>query len=713
MPGKTDLRLLGVSVVCLAIGAAAFLQWYPRTKAAWGIGRAPLRAKAIAVAEALGDKDARSIHPTLDVARPLWVAKSHTEERSLVVALEPDGRLIYVRRVPAMLPADVPSDAMWGWLQSLTGSLPPNVGRLTSSREAGDAIEGSLVRTDGVILSVRAARTALATSVEILPDSGVPRMHSTVRFPLVGAMVTLATMAVLAVPFLWNTVLQGSAHAGMAAPLGIAAATTALLGCAALFLPRGEPAAPVAAIIAVASALGAVVAAGQMLVSSRPSLRGRSLRHEIRVGWTLAGASLGMASISLLFPLTAAPTVAGSTVTGLSAVAAILLGMSCGVGIEMGVRPIAETAFSSAGSPLRLSIVGVLTGLILTPLIPGPWLWAFIFGSLSGVASGLVAQRNGRGASTVVLAVYVTGLLALPGLATSLLNGMCSTAAILIACVVAPAFAARRASAEAPPSTDDALPAYIQEIRGEALHTHLATLAADLQTPFCVTAAAQERGIEVGCTLRRAHPPAADICRIIGITRDRLGVVMGEVPEGGVHGAIQASILSVAVLSAAADTKNLASLPAEVERLMGATWNGGGEAVTMSYGLLDRRSKTFSFVRAGHQPVLLYRALVGRFERVFPPGDPLRTTPSDEKRSFDVATIQLVTKDLLIFFSDGLLTVPVAGGLYSPDHLEKLVRDNPGASCEEMAKALDAELAKLLGTKPPADDIVVLFLRGK
>lgn len=701
-----------VSAIGLAVGIAAMLQWFPRTKAAWGLGPHALRHRASAVAEALGDKDPGSMHSRLDAGERLWVSESRANERTLAVVLDPEGRLIYARRSPSKLAAEVQPDALWGWLQSLAGSLPSDIGRLTSSRKDGGEIEGSLVRPDGVTLSVRTPHVAVATPVELMPAGGPPRIHSPMSLPLGVSIAVMMVMAALAIPMAWDAVLQGRARPGMSAPLGIAATAAAFLGCVVMFVPGGGPGAPVSAIIAVAGAVGAAVLVGQVLEASRPRIPPLAQRQEIRAGWALSGSALGLASLCLLFPFSAAPSLAGTTVAGLSAIGAILLGIACGLGIEMGMRPIADTVFASAGAPLRLGVMGIVAGLTMAPLIPGPWWWAILCGAVAGVISGIVSQRFGRKASAVLVAVYFTGMLVLPGLATSLLNGVLSVAAISVVAGVAPALASRYSPARVT-DPSETIPAYVQAIKDRALRTYDAEMAASLQIPLCVTSPAQERGIEVGCVQRRACPPAADICRIIGVGRDRVGVLMGEVPGVGVHGSVQASILSVATLAAAADARNIAVVPAEVERLISAAWSGGADTVCMSYGVLDRRSKTFSCVNAGGQPVLLYRALAGRFERILPPGEPLRTAASEGKRTHEIVTLQLVTKDLLVFFSDGLLSVPVPGGFFSLDHIERLVLANSGASCDEMARLLDEELARLLGASPPSDDIVVLFLRGK
>jgi hypothetical protein len=620
--------------------------------------------------------------------------------------------MVYVRQQPSPISFPVPREGLQGWLQSLGATLPIEVGRVNPG--LGDSgVIGVLERHDGTALGVVLPEIAAAGPLEIGGGRPLPDLSPPFRIPGIPALLLAVCVVGLSAPALWRTVAEGRARPDRAAVVGALTLGAALVGYLALMLAQGVSGERSVTAVGMAAAMALTVVAGLMLSASAPSSKGGASRGEVRAGWLLSGAAVGLASLILVLPAATLQAVSCSAAPGYLAVSSALLAVAFGLFIEIGVRPTIEIALTPARLPVSLALVGAAGGLSLAPAMAGPWWWSLLWSIAATVGSGIVARHVGRWAAAMILAMYYAAAVTLPAFATSVAGVMAGLAGLAVVYIVVPALLVQRVESWWPTSAPQ-VPSYVREIRDAAQRGCVQELAGVLQSSLCVTTPALERGIEVGCVVKRAQPPASDVCRIIGITRDRLGVVLGDVPGEGVQGSIQASVVSTAVVGALGDVKNLAALPGEVERVLGSMWSGAGETVAVSVGILDRRSKSFAFLNAGHQPALLFRSLVGRFERVFPAGDPLRTVPQEAKRIHEVSTLQLVTKDLLIFHSDGLLRVPTQGGQhFGPDELERLVLGNPAASCDELAQSLDSQIDALLGGSSPDDDVVVLFLRGK
>ena len=712
--GRTEARLLVLSAVGLALGVASSLIWIPRATAAWGRGPRTIGARAAAVAEAFHLGKFRDTVPALCRTSdgPVWVSTWRSEGQTTTVVLEPTGALVGARQQPSTLAFNAPQEEVRAWLEALSESLPSDIGRMAPVQSGQGPLTATLQRPDGVALTLTPSPVGVAGSLEIRSEAPISEPQKNLRFPAALSVLVALGAMVLAAPHLWKTVSDGRARPGSAASLGTGVLAAALIGYLALAMSAGVSHERLLISVAMAGAMAAVVVAGQMLVSGRPEFRPRALHREVRAGWMLGGTALGLASVGMLVPHAAAYGLSAARMPGLPLFTAALLGSACGVFVEEGLRVIVDEAFPSGRLPVRLAATCAAAAVAVAGVLPGPWWWSLLLMILAAVGSGVVAHRFGRTAAAVVLSMFIGACIALPGLATSTAGALTSIAALVV-CAAGPALVLRCTSSgddEASPRP----PAYVQALAEAARRSYIDEVAVDLQSPLCVTAPALEHGHDVACVIRRARPPASDLCRIVAIGRDRLGVILGDVPGGGVQGSVQASILSAAAVTSVTETKNLTGLPSDVERVIATVWSGSGDTVSLSVGILDRRSKSFSFVNAGHQPLLLYRALAGRFERISPPGTPLKTTAPEGKRAYEVASVQLVTKDLLIFFSDGLLEIPRGGNrFFSAEDLEALVLKTPTASCTEMAHAVDETLDRLLAGRPPRDDVMVLFLRAK
>jgi sigma-B regulation protein RsbU (phosphoserine phosphatase) len=79
----------------------------------------------------------------------------------------------------------------------------------------------------------------------------------------------------------------------------------------------------------------------------------------------------------------------------------------------------------------------------------------------------------------------------------------------------------------------------------------------------------------------------------------------------------------------------------------------------------------------------------------------------------DAQSVQLISRDLLVLFTDGLVNATSPRGeKFTVERIEKLIREQKTATCKELAEALERELDSFLGGDAPADDIIVLFLRS-
>lgn len=122
-----------------------------------------------------------------------------------------------------------------------------------------------------------------------------------------------------------------------------------------------------------------------------------------------------------------------------------------------------------------------------------------------------------------------------------------------------------------------------------------------------------------------------------------------------------------------------------------------------------------AFYRAGHNPLLLYRAITGTVEQCRPPGLALGlTTGAAMVNTLQPAQFMMHPGDVALLYSDGLNEATNADGQQFEDErvLQTLrATASRGACAAEIRTALLSELAAFVGTAEPHDDITLVVVR--
>jgi serine phosphatase RsbU (regulator of sigma subunit) len=135
--------------------------------------------------------------------------------------------------------------------------------------------------------------------------------------------------------------------------------------------------------------------------------------------------------------------------------------------------------------------------------------------------------------------------------------------------------------------------------------------------------------------------------------------------------------------------------------------------VTLLCALLERDggSGTLTLASAGHPPVLHYSSRAGRFEEVGAGAPPLGTSLDAH---FELQTTPLLPKDLLVFYTDGLVEARNGQGHdYGDARLQRAVARAVGGTARDVRDAILGDLANFKGDAEQSDDITVVVARIK
>jgi sigma-B regulation protein RsbU (phosphoserine phosphatase) len=232
-------------------------------------------------------------------------------------------------------------------------------------------------------------------------------------------------------------------------------------------------------------------------------------------------------------------------------------------------------------------------------------------------------------------------------------------------------------------------------------------VARHLQLSILPAAIPELGSIRIAAAYEPMTAVAGDFYEFIPVDSHRAGFLVADVSGHGVPAALIASMIKVAVQSAAPWSRD----PAELLRRLGAALQGSlrGQYVTAAYLWLDTESRTARYSAAGHPPLLRWRAATGALTRIESNGLLFGVAPESDYPACEFAFDR---GDRFLLYTDGLTEPESATGEPFGDfRLEQVLRECQSEPAEELSRRLlGAVRAWLPPSVPQQDDITLLVL---
>ena len=255
---------------------------------------------------------------------------------------------------------------------------------------------------------------------------------------------------------------------------------------------------------------------------------------------------------------------------------------------------------------------------------------------------------------------------------------------------------------------DELKAAQAQLIEKERLEREL-QVAADIQLSILPDELPKTADFEFGARILPARQVGGDLYDVFVLKDDQLGVLIGDVADKGVPSAIFMA-RAHALIMAEADTGMTAGevmhvVNRHITRLQKTT-----QFVTVLYGILDLKTRVFSYARAGHEPPLILHP-DGTVERI--PHSSGMALGLWEDISLDERTVTLPPGSTFLMFTDGLTDCRDTHG--EPFGLERIKKTLSGLSGVNAQKACDHMLETLIeyqdGSKQD-DDVTLVAIHA-
>lgn len=256
------------------------------------------------------------------------------------------------------------------------------------------------------------------------------------------------------------------------------------------------------------------------------------------------------------------------------------------------------------------------------------------------------------------------------------------------------------------------VPEYVTEMAGQERVRRELEIAHQVQSFFLPRSMPDIKGLDIAGMCLSANEVGGDYYDFIELEDGRMAFILGDVSGKGIQAAFFMTFVKGIVQTLT--RQNLG--PAEIMRRLNTLFcenAPSGTFISVVYGEIDPKSGSFSFARAGHNPVIWYRSDQGTSESLRPDGMAIGFTAGMAFDStIEEQTIMVEPGDALVFYTDGFSeAMNRARVLYGDDRLVEKVNQIGGQSSAAILRLMTEDVHHFIEGMGRADDMTMAVIK--
>ena len=256
------------------------------------------------------------------------------------------------------------------------------------------------------------------------------------------------------------------------------------------------------------------------------------------------------------------------------------------------------------------------------------------------------------------------------------------------------------------------VPPYVQEMAQQERLKREVEIARSVQESFLPRRMPEVAGLDMAAMCLAAYEVGGDYYDFVKLGSGKLAVVVGDVSGKGTQAAFYMTLTKGFVQTLSREGLS----PAEVMRRLNMLFCENvtrGTFISMIYGVIDVDARTFTFARAGHNPVILKRSPSQEPDLVQPSGLAIGlVTGSTFDDTIEERTLNLRIGDVLVFYTDGFSeAMNMAKDQYGDDRLARKVGDLGQRSATEILHGIAEDVHHFVEAAGRHDDMTMVVVK--
>lgn len=235
-------------------------------------------------------------------------------------------------------------------------------------------------------------------------------------------------------------------------------------------------------------------------------------------------------------------------------------------------------------------------------------------------------------------------------------------------------------------------------------------LAEEVQQNLLPSEAPSVPGLDIAGISNYCDETGGDYYDYFRLSNGDLGVVVADASEHGVSAALLMTTVRAQLRQRVAMEGDIARIVSDVNQELARDVEGSGRFMTMFFLEIEPESKTMHWVRAGHEPAILYNAAEDNFLEFAGEGMALGVV---EDLVFQKYTHQGWTPgSVVVVGTDGIREAQnVEGEMFGSDRLRESIRKRAAESAETIQNGIIEDLKTFQGKAPQEDDITLVVVK--
>ncbi len=235
-------------------------------------------------------------------------------------------------------------------------------------------------------------------------------------------------------------------------------------------------------------------------------------------------------------------------------------------------------------------------------------------------------------------------------------------------------------------------------------------MAHDIQQSFLPDAIPDLLGFELAAQNIPAKEVGGDFYDFIPISEGKIGLTIADVSGKGVPAALFMALSRTIVRAKATRSSGVREVIRAANSLITADAKSG-MFVTLFYAVLDVSERTLTYVSAGHNPPVIFKAKTGTLMRLDAKGIALGAIEDIE---LEERMIILDGGDIVVFYTDGVTeAINKKEVQFGEERLITTIKANHELSADDMIEKIKGEVLAFCGDEPQFDDITLMALKAE
>ncbi len=201
-----------------------------------------------------------------------------------------------------------------------------------------------------------------------------------------------------------------------------------------------------------------------------------------------------------------------------------------------------------------------------------------------------------------------------------------------------------------------------------------------------------------------------DFLEIDDCNADCIGIAVGDVSGHGIPAALLMATVRAFLKSRVTQPGSTAEIISDVNRLVTHDTGETGQFMTLFYAEIDPRERTIHWVRAGHDPAMLYTPDPDTIEELRGKGIALGVDGGSEYQGQIIKGLS--QGQVLLIGTDGIWeTRNDSGEMFGKERLKALIRRHAHLSAKRMITSIIDELQAFRKSVKQDDDITLVVIK--